>query len=336
MALKQCVECDANISDKAITCPKCGSPEPFKQEEFGSCVECLAQILLTNISCPNCGHPHPFQAQNIPYEEKQQNIQNQDISREDYLNFIGKNADTYFIKFNNFIVKGGDKFSFTWHWPAFFGGCLWMLYRKLYWWALGVFLAGVFLIGVSSLTPVGLVLSIVLWFVWGVTGNYLYYKQVKKKIHQVSQCYPTHDQQRDRALARAGGVNIAAVVIGVLLIVIPPIIGFATIAIPNFSTATQRSKRKRTEADMRALATALGSFNVDENAYPVQISETAWNDNILPSTYWRGSTRDGWGNSYLYWSDGTTYRLTSYGKDKKIGGDEFDEDIVYSDGERLY
>lgn len=60
MALVQCIECGANISDKAKTCPKCGCSEPFKKEEVSNCIECLAKIPMNSVSCPNCGYPYPF------------------------------------------------------------------------------------------------------------------------------------------------------------------------------------------------------------------------------------------------------------------------------------
>lgn len=119
------------------------------------------------------------------------------------------------------------------------------------------------------------------------------------------------------------GVGLVLVVFGMI----------AAIAVPNFLMAIQRSKRSRTAADMRAIGTALGSFQVDQNTFPVQAQETDWNDDILPSEYYMGATKDGWGTPFRYWSDGTTYKLMSYGKDLQEGGVGFDADIVYSDGQ---
>ena len=78
MALQQCVECGANISDKAKNCPKCGCPEPFKKEEFGNCIECLAKIPLNSTSCPNCGHPAPFTK-----DEGNKKFQDRDVKVDD-------------------------------------------------------------------------------------------------------------------------------------------------------------------------------------------------------------------------------------------------------------
>jgi hypothetical protein len=96
-----------------------------------------------------------------------------EVTEEDFSSFIGKNAETYVRKFGKFNGDGVDKFSWTWHWPAFFFGFWWLLYRKLYLWALFAFL----------------LLMIPYWFflnsfIYGVIANYIYYKHVKKKITQ--------------------------------------------------------------------------------------------------------------------------------------------------------
>ena len=53
-----------------------------------------------------------------------------------------------------------------------------------------------------------------------------------------------------------------------LLIVIAIIGILAAIAIPNLLNAVQRGKQKRTMSDMRALATAVEAYAVDNNDYP--------------------------------------------------------------------
>src|SRR3984893_19583310 len=53
-----------------------------------------------------------------------------------------------------------------------------------------------------------------------------------------------------------------------LLIVIAIIGILAASAIPNMLNAVQRGKQKRTMSDMRALATAIEAYAVDNNSYP--------------------------------------------------------------------
>ena len=61
MALINCIQCGANISEKAAKCPKCGNQKPF-EKPFGACVECSANIPKKSDVCPECGLSNPFNA----------------------------------------------------------------------------------------------------------------------------------------------------------------------------------------------------------------------------------------------------------------------------------
>jgi len=56
-----------------------------------------------------------------------------------------------------------------------------------------------------------------------------------------------------------------------LLIVVAIIAILAAIAVPNFLEAQTRSKVSRVKEDMRSLATAIESYAIDNNHYPVKI-----------------------------------------------------------------
>ncbi len=119
------------------------------------------------------------------------------------------------------------------------------------------------------------------------------------------------------------------------LLIVVAIIGIiAAIAVPNLLTAIQRSKRSRTAADMRAIGTALGSYNVDENQFPASANATDLFNLLRVQGHYSGSVADGWGNLYVYTNDGLSppqgYTLWSSGKGDS--GSEFDSDIVYING----
>ena len=141
------------------------------------------------------------------------------------------------------------------------------------------------------------------------------------------------------------------------LLIVVAIIGIlAAIAIPNLLTAMQRSKQKRTMADMRTIATAWEARATDLNKYnaagalsiPTGAVTTANLSNYLSPTYVKTfPAKDGWGNQWAFTSDqawgGSTaaqqYYIISYGKDGAVstpydGGatTSFDKDIVYSNG----
>jgi type II secretion system protein G len=70
-----------------------------------------------------------------------------------------------------------------------------------------------------------------------------------------------------------------------LLIVVAIIAILAAIAVPNFLEAQTRSKVSRAKSDMRSIATALESYFVDNNAYPIGFATTGTARFTVDSTY---------------------------------------------------
>src|SRR5205085_1843490 len=121
------------------------------------------------------------------------------------------------------------------------------------------------------------------------------------------------------------------------LLIVVAIIGIlAAIAIPNLLTAMQRSKQKRTMADMRTIATAWEARATDLNkynaagacSYPSASGKVSVGDltTYLAPTYVKTFPKvDGWGVAWGFsadqkWGDPTAaqqYSITSYGKDGK-------------------
>src|SRR5262245_4168700 len=98
-----------------------------------------------------------------------------------------------------------------------------------------------------------------------------------------------------------------------LLIVIAIIGILAAIAIPNLLNAVQRGKQKRTMSDMRALATAVEAYAVDNNNYPAAacnaglFTNGTYNDlaltsftNLTPTYIAQPPKTDGWGHFMAY------------------------------------
>jgi thiol-disulfide isomerase/thioredoxin len=138
---------------------------------------------------------------------------------EDFSAFIGKNAHKYLSKFSKFNIGGTDNFAITWNWPAFFFGWLWMLYRKLYLWALVAF--------VLELIPYTSLFGLI---GFAMSGNYLYYKHAKKKIDDLKTSRPSSDLSS--SLRQVGGVNRWVVTVAMVLIVLGVAGGFYAGVIP--------------------------------------------------------------------------------------------------------
>lgn len=157
-----------------------------------------------------------------------------------FVHFIGDNAGKYIPKFRQFSVNGVDKFVPTWHWPACFFSYIWIAYRKMYRWAIAAFvLEGLFsfvyfnLLGFLAglLNPyLGEILPVLLWLplkllgivspliLFGITGNYLYYKHAKDKIIECMGKLPSSDTEEFVfALQKTGGVNFWAAILAILI-----------------------------------------------------------------------------------------------------------------------
>ena len=141
-----------------------------------------------------------------------------------------------------------------------------------------------------------------------------------------------------------------------LLIVIAIIGILAAIAIPNLLNAVQRGKQKRTMSDMRALATAVEAYAVDNNNYPTAacpsgtitsgMTVLASNSftNLTPTYIADPPKKDGWGRfeGYGLGVGSQSYGIMSQGRDTSgvtaivpttCGTTtNFNDDICYSNG----
>lgn len=142
------------------------------------------------------------------------------------------------------------------------------------------------------------------------------------------------------------------------LLIVVAIIGLiAAIAIANYLNAAQKTRQKRTMADIRSIGVAWEARAVDVKAYnaaaigftmPAAPLMYAQVTTLLSPTYMRNIPNfDGWGNALEFAVDqpigGTpaaTYAIRSPGRDGRFSGStytagpttDFDCDIVYSGG----
>lgn len=155
------------------------------------CPYCKETILDGAIKCRHCGS----MLDGRPYE---------DISAEDVTRFVGKNTYYYAQQFSKFNLLGREKFTVTWNWSCFGFTFIWMLYRKMYIQSLITFV--VFCIPG---------LNILLHIAAGIVGNYLYYRHVKDKIHEIRVAQTS--QSSEKALQEMGGVHSWVITLGIVL-----------------------------------------------------------------------------------------------------------------------
>lgn len=82
---------------------------------------------------------------------------------------------------------------------------------------------------------------------------------------------------------------------------------------------TLASRQRQTMADLRSIGTAIETFSIDNNDYPLQDRGLQSIDSIgdrLAPTYIRLlPVNDAWGHPFLYWSDKAGYVVISAGAD---------------------
>ena len=100
------------------------------------------------------------------------------------------------------------------------------------------------------------------------------------------------------------------------LLIVVAIIGIiAAIAIPNLLNAIDRGKQKRTMADLRSIGTAVESYAVDSNVYPVATTAAALALVVEPTYIKNMPETDGWRYTFQVNSSTVEYTLYSFGKD---------------------
>ncbi|MFC1840836.1 DUF2628 domain-containing protein [Thermodesulfobacteriota bacterium] len=201
-----------------------------------------------------------------------------------FINFKINNPLKYLKQFKKFNVDGADTFKITWNWAAFIFGFLWFLYRKLYYWAFIVFISGIAFLYIGSR-----MFYVILFFltndqmgssewgvycalitikaVWGITGNYIYYKHLKKKFVDAKK---KQQSRPSRALNKIGGVNKWVITCSVTLL----FIGFiAAIFLPAFSGYQFREGNSKAQSCLRDAVTAQETYYVDNSIYTDSIED---------------------------------------------------------------
>jgi len=122
-----------------------------------------------------------------------------------------------------------------------------------------------------------------------------------------------------------------------LVIVIIIITTLALIIMPRFMGRTEEARRTAAVADIQTgLGTAIDLYESDNGKYPDTLDDLIRKPENAPN--WRGPylkgskiPKDPWGSPYQYKSPGDhnpdSYDLFSFGRDKKPGGEGYDEDI---------
>lgn len=163
-------------------------------------------------------------------------------------------------------MEGDERFRFTWHWPAFFVTFGWMMYRKLYGWAI-LALFSQFIPLVQLFAPI----------LWPLTANYIYYRHAKKKLIEIKRSCQSSETQKD-VIAASGGVSFTALAIAAAVAIV--FIGImGAIAVPAYLDSVRRNclysvVRSVVSVKTAVVAAAKGILKESDEAY----NRTVWLD----------------------------------------------------------
>ena len=147
--------------------------------------------------------------------------------------FLHPNEDVYLEYYDKYFQDGRKShLVLSWHWPAFLVVLPWLLYRKLYLWAVGFLLVAplvrfalllVVSEGVADTVGQGAFMA-----VFAIFAKRIYVNHALRRIRKIDERNPT-SAERDSYLERAGGVSIPGVVFGLIvlfsLMVLPALVG---------------------------------------------------------------------------------------------------------------
>jgi len=111
----------------------------------------------------------------------------------------------------------------------------------------------------------------------------------------------------------------------------------AAIIIPALIAALDKSRQKRTMADIRLLGGSIEAYAVDQSTYPVGTGSSALAE-LAPEYMDAVISKDAWSHDLVYTAAATEYTLGSPGKDggnslTLIGGggptQAFNDDIIF-------
>ncbi|WP_052339731.1 LCP family protein [Gorillibacterium massiliense] len=204
------------------------------------CTNCGSFIQDNQRFCGKCGEPVKPNSQTgyiRPSNPPAPNLAENTISDKDLALFVGKKSALYLNKWKN---------NSEWNWPAFLFDFYWMLYRKMYLYALlsvlivsawSMFVA----LLISVITPlyVNIILIPVLILIpkiaTGVLANKLYLHHAKRKIAGL-RSNRLEEKVQDNLIIMKGGTNIVLVL---LIMIGPYLLGFLLVALIYYFNFTK-------------------------------------------------------------------------------------------------
>ncbi len=201
------------------------------------------------------------------------------VIQERYKAAIGpKNTDYYLSHFQRF---DNNERAATWNWSAFFLAFPWLLYRKMWCWAIAYCLLPLTILLFNTVVsgsakvaagPISILCLLAAVFGLPMYANALYHQRIKKQILEVK-AIPGDEQTRLQWLARQGGTNnigriLLRVVLPLLLIVV-----LAAVVVPVYQAYSVRSKLSEALEAVALAKAGITSYVAEHGRYPADFGE---------------------------------------------------------------
>ena len=130
-----------------------------------------------------------------------------------------KNADFYLSRFHHFDSHG---VAVSWHWPAFFFSFYWLLHRKMCFLALLYILLPLAIAAIDNIifpaddvvmAVTSLLYLAATFIALPLYANALYYRQVKKRIHEAQSASRDKEEAMSAIIAGGGTMNTSRTII---------------------------------------------------------------------------------------------------------------------------
>jgi Tfp pilus assembly major pilin PilA len=218
-----------------------------------------------------------------------------EVGREDlYRAAVGdQKADYYLPLFQKFDTPGASRIS--WNWPSVFVTFFWMIYRRMYGWAIAYYLLlpFVFLILASLLiAALGEVAGVLVYWILALAASFvaipmyanaLYHRSVNKRIEKLSVDAPSREAVVQRLIGQRSNMGVVVAVIAVGFIFIVGIL--AAIAIPAYQDYTIRSQVTEGLVLAAPVKEAVAIAYAESESWPADLMEAGLEGEEFRGTY---------------------------------------------------
>ncbi len=239
--------------------------------------------------CVNCGYEFPTPAQGVSKPQARVDVPASDEAY--YKAILGSRKQDYYL--SQFARFDGDgKTSPAWHWPAFLVTFYWLLYRKMWLYALiYFFLSWVIMIPLgflgalmgSAVSTLGYLLYLVAIFILiPMYANAIYYTHCNKIIAEV-RASTHYTQVQLEELDEKGGTSQVVIFI-ILILSFMGFIGILTsVAIPAYQDYTIKAHTTQALSIGKSAEKFVDDYYTQYSSIPRSLEATSFASSLPPS-----------------------------------------------------